>query len=156
MQTNKADDLRYSRRFNLFDIDTTYNSNFLDKLNNRTTLKNEIVFDFDKEDFHNEPTLFKMHLYELKKWLRKERLPHTYWFSGSKSIHVHAIDNKLLTLHALDRWRKKQEILHRFRADPQLKSEETTITLEYSRNSKTDDYKIPVDINNIRWILKKW
>lgn len=156
MQTNKGDDLRYSKRMHLFDINWMYPSEFLEKLNNRTTLKNELVFDFDKDDFHGEPVLFKMHLMELKKWLRKEQLPHTYWFSGSKSIHCHAYDNRLLHLHPLDRWSEKQRILRLFRADPQLKSESTTITCEYSKNSKTDNYKIPVDIDDIGWILKKW
>ena len=156
IQSNKEGDYRYTKRMNLLDLSWSDND-FIEQINNRTTLKNEIVFDFDPGDFSMNKTLYAMTLFSLNAFLSKNNYTYSFFKSGGRGVHCHAYDDKLFFMSELDRVRFKGDLLKRFGCDPHLKFEKTTITCEFAKNSKSNRYKLPIDIyTDLQEVLDRW
>ena len=102
---------------------------FIVEANARTILKNEIIIDLDDGT--------KTQMIEIAKHI-KQWYPNAKIFdSGSKGIHVHIIDNKMLSMTKRQREDHRMNIINVYNADKQKAYENTTIALEYAKHWKT-------------------
>ena len=145
-QVNKETQLVYFKRKYFIEVDWTLSYN--DDYNNRTTLVNEIVIDLDPKDFDLNPKKYASNLRRVKSFLdTKEDWIVKYYTSGSKGVHIHCYVQQLFLLSDYDRYSFKKEVIDYCKGDGMLKSEHTTITMEYSQNAKTGRLKVPIDVD---------
>jgi len=102
---------------------------FIVEANARTILKNEIVIDLDDGTKTEMIRIAK----EIIKWYPEAKV----FDSGSKGIHIHIFDNKLLDMKRHEREDHRLKLINIFNADTQKAYERTTIALEYAPHWKT-------------------
>ena len=113
---------------------------WLEKVNNRTILLNEIVLDIDPdkgettEDFENRilKTIEEIKMYNFD-----------YWgiFNSNRGVHIHLFQNRLMNLSPDERKKTRESLISRFKADMNKTSEKSNIALELTPHWKSGKIK---------------
>ncbi len=110
-------------------LDVQGDNTFLEKVNNRTILQNEIVIDIE------EPERFENILEQIKKDFQF----YSAYFTGSKGNHIHLWFDEPLNSD------EKKAIIHKYGADEQKATERCMIALENFPHWKTGKPKILIE-----------
>ena len=107
---------------------------FIEKANNRTILKNEIVLDVDEN-----PTIEKFN--KICDSLDKRGYSYKGYFTGSKGYHIHVNDDMLLSFGRVARETMKLNLIRKYGCDEQKAHERCMIALEHAPHWKTGKRK---------------
>jgi P4 family phage/plasmid primase-like protien len=128
---------------------------FIEKVNNRTLLTNEIVIDLDLKINETIAQLKKRYTNTLQQ-LKADGYKFEAYFTGSKGYHIHLFFTKLATLKKNDREKLRGVIIEKYNGDLQKKIDKCMIALENTPHWKTGNLKELLeevqglnDLNNI-------
>ena len=124
-----------SRRKKYSEIGFERNLWWLERVNARTILKNEIVLDFDP-DKNETQEQFEERILKLASLIKGISPDYTI-FNSNRGIHVHIFTNKLLAMDERERVEYRIKIIKQFGTDLLKASERVTISLEYAPHWKS-------------------
>jgi len=138
LQIQKKDGM-FSKRKKYTDIGFEKNMWWLEKVNARSILTNEIVLDLDKGK--NQTT--QEFIAEIVKSFKKYNLNYYkyYIFNSNSGLHIHIFENKLFYMTEQERKAFRLHLIKLFNADPLKCSEKTMIALEYAKHWKSGKIK---------------
>ncbi len=124
-------------------LDVQGDSQFIEQVNQRTLLKNEIVFDLDEGNFDNYKKLIQLlkndgiEFYAYATKLGRARHIHTYWYNMTQ-------------LSDFERQKIREYIIQKYCCDLMLKTDSHMIPIEYCTHWKTGELKEIIDKNITR------
>jgi hypothetical protein len=118
---------------------------FLNYVNARTLLINEVVLDLDqnKNESDNE---FNTRVVETTKSVMNEFLCSGYTiFNSNNGVHIHIYINEMFFMVEKERIDLRKRLCYQFSADPLKSSEKVTIALEFATHFKSGKIKELID-----------
>lgn len=131
---NKEGDIIWSKHLTFFEA--IENESFIEKCNNRSILKNELVLDIDL------PTdEAKIKMIEITTKLKELKVPFKCYFTGSKGFHIHCFKRSWIYMNKLKREQEKSDIIEVLGCDKMKAKDYVMIAIEGVPHWKTGNKK---------------
>lgn len=129
---------------------------WITRVNNRTTLYNEIILDYDRLILPAE-VMSDLQVLSAITWCKKKKYKYAVYHTGSKGVHMHIYIDDLIGMNSHYRRDVRRRIISRFCGDIGIKpnfsgdyqkaSDNVPIALEFAPHWKTGKTKVLVDSN---------
>ena len=146
----------WSRRKSFLTVHTLEDTKWIQRANNRTTLNNEVILDYDRVILP-EDVMKDLHVLSAITYCKKKHYRYAVYHTGSKGVHVHIYIDDLFRMSPYDRKRYREQLIARFRGDIGLKpnfsgdyqkaSDNVPIALEFVPHWKIGRPKTLIDSN---------
>lgn len=146
----------WSRRKSFLQLATLHEREWIERANNRTLLKNEIVLDYDRV-ITEEDVLKQGDILATITWCEKNNYQYAVYHTGSRGVHFHIFINNLAFMKSHYRNETRKQIIARFcgsnafipnfSGDYQKISDKVPIALEGAKHWKTGKPKVLIKSN---------
>lgn len=155
---NQDGEQGWSRRRSYLTIAILEDKDWIEKANNRTLLKNEVVLDYDKLIYEAD-VLKEGQILAAITYCKRRGIKYAVYHTGSRGVHFHMFIDKLAYMNQNDRYEIRKRLIARFCGAEAFKpnfvgdyaktSDKVPIALEFAPHWKTGKPKILIDSNFI-------